>query len=312
MEPIIIDKAIREFIENIDAKPATKSTYKRVMIVFGKWLFLNKLKYFQIKPRDIISFKESISTKNQPRTVNLYLVVINKFYLYLEDAGICSIKIPKLKKQPVKKGFKRLPLTVEQVQKMLSTIDTSTEIGLRDFTLISLMVNTGLRRGEVSLIDTSDIFKRESIRGLMVQRKGHFIKDQHKVISENIYKLLIALAGESINKFEEPVFKTCTPGMEKRRLSPFQISQVVKKHINRIGLTDKLYSAHSLRHTTAVVMCMQGKDIYTICQYLGHSSVSTTQLYIQMVKDLRSWNTEDADMLSNLFQNKNKTEGNAS
>jgi integrase/recombinase XerC/integrase/recombinase XerD len=171
------------------------------------------------------------------------------------------------------------------------------------------MVNAGLRRGEVSHLDTTDLFNRGKVCGIMVQRKGHSLKDVHKLLSPDIYQALIELAGENINVPNYPLFTTCTPGMEKRRLSAFQISAVIKKHLIRIGLSDKLYSAHSLRHTTGTVMAMQGKDIYTICEYLGHASVATSQYYIQMAKELKSWNPEEANNLSNLFKLKDKTGG---
>jgi integrase/recombinase XerD len=307
MNPIIIDEAFREFLRTIDCNSASLATYSRVLRIYARFLSIKKLKYNQIRLHEILEFKRGLVQKGlQPNSINLYVSIIRRFYGFLNDNGICSTKVTGLKKENVTHGYKRLPLTVEQVQTLFTKINVETEIGQRDFTLISLMVNTGLRRSEVASIDTQDLFKRGSIVGVYIKRKGHTTKDQHKVLSLDVFELLNKQAGERKN---EPLFLTMVPGMERRRLSACQIANVVKRYFNEIGLTDKLYSTHSLRHTTAVTMYQQGKELHEIMQYLGHSSIKTTQLYTQMIREVQSWSDNAANMLNDIFKKRDKNSG---
>ena len=309
-EPMLIDEAYREFLATIDCRNASLATYKRVLNIYGRFLGINKLKYNHVKINEIIDFKRGLIAKGlEPNTINLYVSVIRRFYNWLSEEGEYSIKLSSIKKEPVPHGYKRLALTIDQVQTLFDTIDTETEIGRRDFALLSLLINTGFRRSEVASIDTTDLFQRGSVVGVYVKRKGHSTKDQHKVLSREVFNLLTEQAGERIKIQGSPLFVTMVPGMERRRLSPCQVANIVKKYFHSIGLTDPMFSTHSCRHTTALVMYQQGREIHEIMQYLGHHSIKTTQQYIQMAREQQSWSDNAANMLNDIFKKRDKKEG---
>lgn len=296
---------LKLFYSEIDCSELTRSTYILVLGLFAKHLALSKQLLTTASLRDVIAFKTKLKAERSPRTVRLYMTVIKRFYEWCADNGYYSNIAKGLSKERISKGFRRLPLTIDQVQTLLDSIDVTTLGGQRDWCMINFMVNTGLRRTEVSKIDIDDLFRLNDKYCIRLQRKGHSSKDQTKLINEEIYLMLVNLVGKDKPK-GTPVFVTQVQGMEQRRLSSSRIAQIVKERLKLIGLTDKRYSCHSMRHTTAFLLYKQGKDMYAIMEYLGHSSIATTQLYMLMIREMEALDDASANMLNECIKKRTK------
>lgn len=162
-------------------------------------------------------------------------------------------------------------LTLEEAQDLLNSIDG--EFKERDYAIITLFLNCGLRLSELVSIDV------DKIKGdtLTVVGKGNkertiYLNDACLLALENY---LLIRPKDSL-KDNKALFIS----KRKTRISVKTVQYLVKKYIKSSGLDDERYSTHKLRHTAATLMYKYGNvDIRALQQILGHENVSTTQIY---------------------------------
>ena len=297
-----ISEVLAEFLGDLDISKASLALYRRVLILFIKYLSINNLSYNSLTRQDVIIWKSQIADSHLPKTTNLYLSVVKSFYKWLKISGIYEDYTLGIKLLDVPHTYRKLPLTTSQVQDLLNSIDIQSPIGKRDHALINLMILTGLRRIEIHRLDVADILELNGKPALNIWRKGHTSKDNFKVISNelvNELKELICICPE--NQIES-LFVAMVPGKKQTKLSTRRISEIVSKRLRAIGLTGKMYTAHSLRHTTAVLLLENGYDLHYVQMALGHSSPGTTQLYAKYIQDKLNLNTDGIISLQNLFK----------
>lgn len=170
---------------------------------------------------------------------------------------------------------KRMPhyLELEEVQRLLITIlDNDDEFyKLRDYSIIMLFLNTGLRLSELVNIHTDHFNKDNSIRIIGKGNKERIIYLNSSVLESINDYMRVRPDSDVDNLF---VNKT-----GDQFLGPRGIQYMVTKYLKKCGLGGK-YSPHSLRHTAATLLYQYGDvDIRTLQVILGHESVSTTQIY---------------------------------
>lgn len=171
------------------------------------------------------------------------------------------------------KIMKRLPryLNIEESKKLLNSIEGEHKI--RDYAIITLFLNCGLRLSELVNININKI-KNDT---LTVIGKG----DKERTIYLN------KACTNAINKYLEVRPKDCVKDRNalflserKQRISNKTVQYIVKKYIKSAGLDPERYSTHKLRHTAATLMYKHGKvDIRALQEILGHESISTTEIY---------------------------------
>jgi site-specific recombinase XerD len=199
------------------------------------------------------------------------IAVIRSYYKYL------TLKANKLSENPVAdldspKIRKSLPryLSLDESVRLLDGVDGANKE--RDFCMLTLFLNCGLRISELAGLDLTDI-RSDSIR---VLGKGN---------KERIVYLNDACA-EAINKYL--AIRKNLAGAETRalflsnrrsRVSTSTVHSLVKKHLLAAGLDSTKYSSHKLRHTAATLMLQNGVDVRTLQELLGHEHLNTTQIY---------------------------------
>ncbi|MDP4207667.1 MAG: tyrosine-type recombinase/integrase [Bacteroidota bacterium] len=296
-----ISEVLEEFLCNLDVKPASVNTYRAVITLYIKYLYVNKLAFDGVNLADIIKWKHSLIENHKPKAVNLYLSVLRRFYSWLEISGYYTNVFKGIKLSKVPNTYRRMPLTVEQVGKLLSIIDTTAITGRRDHAIINLMVKTGLRRIEINRMDVGDLVELNGKHLLRIQRKGHDYKDQYKPISVQLFdELQDLICSRQVINNNDPMFISSI-GTNNTRLSVCRISEIIKAYLNKIGLVDRMYSAHSLRHTAAVTLLESGYDIHYVQMYLGHSSTATTQLYTKLISDRIQYDDSAINDLEKVF-----------
>ena len=177
------------------------------------------------------------------------------------------------------KPEKRLPkhtLTVEEAELVLTQPDIDTDAGLRDRAILEVLYSTGIRRQEVIDLTRQDL---NTGAGVIAVRQGKGKKDRFVPIGERALvwtqKYLDdirpqhALPSSPDNVFLDETGKT---------LDPHKVSRAVKKYVKHADI-DKVGSCHLFRHTMATLMLENGADIRFIQQMLGHSQLSTTEIY---------------------------------
>ncbi len=177
---------------------------------------------------------------------------------------------------------------------MLATARASS---LRDYTLITVMLATGLRVSEVTRIKLGDL-SPDGEGGLMLRvRMGKGRKDRLLPVSAGVERAIreyIDATGRSLGSRADRdtyLFQSRQSHGRHRRLTPRRVRQIVAGCAQAAGIADKVISPHSLRHTTAITLLRRGADLVTVQKLLGHSSIQTTQKYLDHLKlhDLRAW-----------------------
>ena len=190
------------------------------------------------------------------------------------DSNPCeNIELPQ-KKQ-------RLPkyLSLEQCQELLTNVNT--DFPTRDFCILMLFLNCGMRLSELVGIDLLDI-REDTLR---IIGKGD--KERTVYLNQGCLDALEAYIEER-NKLISP---TLEPALFiskrlKKRLSARRVEQIVTDCLKQAGLDGQGYSAHKLRHTAATLLYRSGNaDMLALKEILGHEHVSTTEIYTHISDD---------------------------
>lgn len=197
---------------------------------------------------------------------------IKSFYKYLttrtkqlEENPVADMEYPKLRRTLPKY------LTIDQSIKLLRSIDGA--FRRRDYAIIFIFLNCGLRISELAGLNISDI-SEDRIR---VLGKGN--KERIVYMSEDCRAALdeyIQLERKTDGmKDTRPLFIS----RDHQRISTSAVHRLVKKHLFAAGIDPAQYSAHKLRHTAATMMLQGGVDVRTVQEVLGHENLNTTQIY---------------------------------
>ena len=212
-------------------------------------------------------------------TQNYHLIALRGFLIYLSRRDIPSLNadkivLPKTVRQQV--TF----LHFDEVTRLIEQINTSDEQGLRDRAIIELLFSSGLRVSELVNLNRDHINLKR--REFMVRGKGQ--KDRPVFVSTG--------AAEHVGNYLEarqdsliPLFlsysrnhgQASTSG-DYRRLSARSIQRMISQYARLAGIT-KHVSPHTMRHSFATDLLMNGADLRSVQAMLGHSNISTTQIY---------------------------------
>lgn len=212
-------------------------------------------------------------------TQNYHLIALRGFLKYLANRDIKSlspdyVSLPKVVKKQV--SF----LHFDEVQRMLNEVDTSTEEGLRDRAILELLFAGGLRVSELVSLDKEhiNVERREfTVRGKgKKDRPIFFTKSAAKWIGEYLDARTDTLPALFLS-YSRNAPKPDNSG-NYRRLSVRSIQNIVNKYAKLAGIT-KQVTPHTMRHSFATDLLMNGADIRSVQDMLGHSNISTTQVY---------------------------------
>ncbi len=273
---------INDYITFKDVKPITKESYKRILMEYAK--YVEKLS----KPpsrEDIKAYRVELLSHLEARSVQKHIVIIRGFYEWIYAEGLGENIAVGIKGVRITETFKREPLSNKQARSLLNyakSISTRGIVELRNYAIISLMLTTGLRTIEVSRADSGDIHYIEDAQALYVQGKGRDSKDAYVKLSDKTYELILEyLFARSDNK--KPLFINHSRNYKHERISAKTISAMVKEYLRDIGIDESIYTAHSLRHTAAVIAMNSGAPLFSTQQLLRHKNPNTTQIYLQKI-----------------------------
>jgi integrase/recombinase XerC/integrase/recombinase XerD len=277
--------AVDAFLLEQDVKDSSKETYKRTLTLFFTWIEGKEYVIDELKREHIIEYKNDL-LKNMltSLTVNSYVTSIRKFYEWCESNKYYpniakGVKSPKRRQQ-----FKKQPLTPKEGKRLLTHVKKGNR---RDFALINLMIRTGLRTIEVARANVGDIEQKSGKTILWVHGKGRDEKDNFVILTKTaLTPIRDYLNNERLGaKINEPLFNSMSNNSKGNRLSRRTVSKVVKENLKAIGINDRNYTAHSLRHTTAVTILKGGGSIEDAQFTLRHSNPATTQIYTATIKE---------------------------
>ncbi len=223
------------------------------------------------------------------KTQNFHLIALRAFLKYLTKNDIRTLAPEKIELGKIPERTVEV-LSREELDRIFAAVDIAKSQGRRDLAILHTLYSTGLRVSELISLnrDQVDLKRRE----FMVRGKGK----KPRIV------FLSKLAAESIEKQLKmrddnfkPVFVNSGKGQtkadilddEKRRLSRVSIENIVRKYALKAGIIKKV-TPHTLRHSYATELLINGADIRSVQEMLGHSSITTTQIYTHLTnKKLR-------------------------
>lgn len=279
LEDSSIEHLIESFLKAHDVKEISREGYRRRLRQFFLWCSANQVR--QPDREEIIDYKRYLVDRcRSAYTISGYLVPVRQFFAWTETVKLYPNISRGIKGVRRQKGFCRDPLTVEQVNELLNSIDRTTLIGKRDFALLNLLARTGLRTIEVSRADVGD---RRQVGGetiLIVQGKGADAKDEIVVLVENtLQPIMDYVIARNGTKPTSPLFASVGDGNRGARLSTRTIRKIVKERLRSIGVDSPRLTSHSFRHFMVTSALQAGVPLQEVQQAARHTSILSTMLY---------------------------------
>ena len=278
---LLKDQALRSFLDFLHIEkglsPNTVKSYQSDLSIFLKWLSGNcNSSIKNTKSEDIELFiKHLFQLGFKSTTINRKISSIKAFYVYLKKQKLIDT-IP-TEEINVPKQEKNLPKSIseKEVETLLNSINGSNNIELRDKAMMELLYATGVRVSELVSIKLNDIdFNRRVIRVI-----GKGSKERLVPFGEKAFIALNNYLALRENRITKEIFLS-NRGTGITRISFWNR---VKFYLNRCGLSIEI-SPHTLRHAFATHILNRGADLRSVQMLLGHSDLSTTQIYTHIAK----------------------------
>lgn len=249
-------------------------TYRYEIEIFLKWLSKNHIKLADVTVQNLIyflSFRKT--TDHAPLTVSKDISALRAFGSYAERMGIWPENLALLIERP--KALRSLPkvLSINQVEKILSQINTEEPVGKRDDALFELIYSCGLRISEACGLLLENLHLNEHL--ILVHGKG----DKERIVP----------FGETARKKLELYLDEVRPGLVGNKIVPQVFVNYRGEPISRKGVWKRFKElnalsgidakVHTLRHSFATHLLAGGADLRSVQELLGHSDLSTTQIY---------------------------------
>ena len=274
MNTELIDQFIDFYWLSTGASKNTLAAYRSDLKIFSKWLAGKS--FISVNSKHIQDYfserqKNNIGSSTQARI----LTCLHSFYQYLLTNQLISKDPTEQLSQP--KLEKKLPvfLNIQEVEKLLEAPSGSSLFGQRDRAMLELLYSCGLRVSELINLSYHNInLKEEFIR---IHGKGN--KERVLPMGEMAIDYLMKYETNArpvlLKNGQSDSYFLSNRGNAMSRQNFFYI---IKAYANQVGI-DKPLSPHSLRHAFATHLVQQGADLRSVQLMLGHSDISSTQLY---------------------------------
>ena len=265
LEQSLSDNSISAYCHDIEL-------FRQYLEGEGKSLSVTEISHHDIEDFFANLYDLGICASSQARILS----GLKSFYRYLIQEKICEEDPTMLVSFPSIGRHIPEVLSYEEIVKMFDSIDLSQQFGHRNKAIIEVMYGCGLRVSEVISLNISDIYiKDEFIRIVGKGEKERLVPIGKKTLKE----LMLYTRGERLHqeiqpKFTDKVFISAR-GTSLTRQSVFLL---VKSLAEKAGIK-KTISPHTLRHSFATHLLEGGADLRAVQQMLGHSSISTTEIY---------------------------------
>lgn len=210
-------------------------------------------------------------------TQNYHLIALRGFLKYLARRDVLSL--PPERIELAKTSARELDLMTEvELKRLLAAPEGNDEKALRDKAILALLFSTGLRVSELCSLsrDSIDLSRDEfTIRGKGEKVRLVFLSDE----ARQTLKDYLAKRKDLGEAMFPSVSKATSSGAES--LTPRSVERIIKKYATKAGIAKKV-TPHTLRHNFATDLLQNGADIRSVQMMLGHSNISTTQIYTHM------------------------------
>ncbi len=262
--------------------PNTISSYLRDLEKFRIFLKNNSIEnYCELSKEQILDFLQILYKNQSESSVSRILSTLRSFYKFLVIEKVCR-KNPWVQvSSPIKPIKILVVLNIEEVKKFLESIPCSTELEVRNKAMFEILYSCGLRVSELVNLRLQNIdFDEELLRFM---GKG----DKERItpvgdVGMLFLKKYLMIGRCKIEKEHKSDYVFLNKNGKKMTRQGFW--KILKKYARRVNLNKNLYP-HIFRHSFATHMLQRGADLRTVQELLGHSSISTTEIYTNLDKE---------------------------
>ncbi|HXY79417.1 MAG TPA: site-specific tyrosine recombinase XerD [Candidatus Bathyarchaeia archaeon] len=277
---------VRTFLNSLRVEKGladnTLQAYRRDIEKFAAFARQRKLTTKTIERGDIVDFLGSLYRRRlDSRSVARHLVTIRNFFRfamlegYVEDDPAATIESPKFRQS--------LPefLSVEEVNRLLAQPDKLTVTGVRDRAMIELMYSCGLRVSELCGLRVSDLQREEGCLRCVGKGNKERLVPVGRQALEAVQHYLREARPELLGEGSSPYLFL---GQRANCMNRAGVWKLLREYGRAAGLRKSL-TPHMLRHSFATHLLDRGADLRSVQLMLGHSDISTTQIYTHVVEE---------------------------
>ena len=260
----------------------TLGAYRADLMTLGRGLAKNHKAIDEASKSDLLDFiAERVESGAKPRSTARQLSSFRRFFRYIMREGLrdtdptADIEMPRIGRSLPK------TLTEEEVDALLNAPNTDEPLGHRDRTMLELLYATGLRVSELINLKQSQINFNHGV--LRIVGKG----DRERLIplgEESQRWLRDFIDGPRMEILLERQTDYLFPTRRGDRMTRQAFWHIIKRYAEKAGIRRKL-SPHSLRHAFATHLLNRGADLRVVQLLLGHSDLSTTQIYTHVARE---------------------------
>lgn len=265
------------FMKNFkSSSPHTLRAYKRDLLDFYEFLKKNNIDYKTVTRNLMRNFLFELKDKNlSKKSISRKISSVRSFYRfllkegYIEKNPLLTLELPKVEK--------KLPtfLTEEEVFKLINTPSLKNTIGLRDRLILKMFYSTGMRVSELVSLKISELNLEKG--EVIIKGKGN--KERVVFLTDDIIKD-IKYYLQKRGKKSNVLFLN----RNGKPLTDKGVRLLVEKYAKRV-IPYKKITPHTLRHTFATHLLTNGADLRSVQELLGHTKLSTTQIYTHLTKE---------------------------
>lgn len=260
----------------------TLESYGRDLRQFGEYLNeKGRASYIDVNKTTIITYLLYLQKKGRATsTISRNLASIRALYQYLLNNGLVENDPTINLESP--KSEKKLPcvLSLSEVERLISQPNENSAMGCRDKTMLELLYATGIRVSELVRLDISDV----ELELDFIKCSGSNGKERVIPIGTMAKKALLKYSSEYRDMLVKDDENALFVNYYGKRLTRQGFWKIIKRYTKEAKINKKI-TPHTLRHSFATHLIQNGADLKSVQEMLGHSDISTTQIYMQLTKN---------------------------
>ena len=240
--------------------------------------FVDANKTLDIKGADFDSFLHNLNTLElSPKSKQRLVSSLKQFHIYLSQLSVIDHEFPKGVRIKLGSSLPRV-LSINEVDSFINFYDHSNFLNSRNKTILDFLYSAGTRVSELCNVELSDIDLDDNFVQLKGKGSKYRIVPIGSLLKQNLTEYLTYRNNlKSINSF---LFLS----KSHKQMERTAVFRIIKKTTSNLGLDSDIHP-HTFRHSAATHMLEGGCDLRTVQEFLGHSSVSTTQIYTKITKE---------------------------
>jgi len=290
---MLFTDSVKDFLEYLvvekNRSPRTLVAYRHYFNRFSEWLgaktqlediTLEKVRKFRVY---LSNFSDDHGELLELKTQTYHLIALRSLLRYAAKRDIVCLSPEKIE-LPTQEARQVQFLTSEELERLLTSPDTATMAGLRDRAILELLFSTGLRVSELASLNKTMLnTENGEMRVIGKGRKERlvFISERARTWISRYFAergdpnpaAFVGYKGKGAGNHPSPIVEALAT-----RLTSRSVDRIVQRYTLQAGLVKKI-TPHTLRHSFATDLLLNGADIRSVQTLLGHASITTTQIY---------------------------------